>query len=106
MTEKSRELGAQPFPRLSRFASGYLHQDFVIEHKTPGGALKAFLADASPDERAELLADVERFLAESLWRPWSEVRAAFLALGGAWAPRSRAELVALVRGARGAQRRD
>lgn len=101
MTARSREPGAHLFPRLSQFASGYLHQDFVLEHKTPGGALQAFLADASPAERAELLADVERFLAESLLRPWSEVRDAFLALGGAWAPRSRAALVELARSARG-----
>lgn len=100
MTAKRREPGAHLFPRLSQFASGYLHQDFVVEHKTPRGALRAFLADASPDERAELLADVERFLAASVLRPWSEVRAAFLALGGAWAPRSRAELVELARRAR------
>ncbi len=97
MTLRSRAIRAHLFPRLSQFAAGYLHQDFGIEHKTPAGALEAFLADASPVERAGLLAEVERFLEESVARPWTEVRAAFLALGGAWAPRSRAELLDLAK---------
>jgi hypothetical protein len=85
------------FPHLRQFVGGYLHQDFVEEHGTPAAALEAFLRDADRDERAAFIAEAAAFLAEADGLAWSDVRAAFDALGGAWLPRSRAALSALLR---------
>ncbi len=74
---------------LRAFVSGYLHEDFVAEHKTPEGALRAFLRDASTDERRHLEQDAAGFLARvESWR-WVDARSSFQTLGGAWAPPTR-----------------
>ncbi|MGE3959585.1 MAG: contact-dependent growth inhibition system immunity protein [Vicinamibacterales bacterium] len=80
------------FPRLAEFAAGYLHQDFPVEHKTPEGALRAYLADVNPDERAELEQELARFRDAAKRATWRDVREAFEALGAAWRPLSRAAL--------------
>ena len=56
-SRKSPSIDPERFPHLAAFLAGYLHQDFVLDHKTPAGALKAFLADAGPKDRAALVAD-------------------------------------------------
>ena len=81
------------FPALNAFLSGYLHEDFVVEHKTPRGASKAFRRDTQPDEQRALQDEAARFIALSADWPWRDVRQAFSNLGARWAPRSRAELV-------------
>lgn len=83
------------FPRLAEFASGYLHQDFTLEHATPEDALRAFLADANDEERAGLHVELERFHEAAKAASWADAREAFEALGGAWRPRSRAALASL-----------
>jgi len=85
-------LHPERFPRLTEFLSGYLHEDFALEHETPEGALKAFLRDANDEERGALLNELERFRAAASDASWADVRAAFASLGGAWRPRSRAVL--------------
>jgi hypothetical protein len=94
---KPRGLGPEKFPRLRQFVGGYLHEDFVQEHHTPTGARDAYLRDASRDERTAFEAEAAAFLEATDHLGWSEVRAAFGALGGAWLPRSRAALAALLR---------
>ena len=49
---KKRASAPDPFPALTQFLSGYLHEDFVLDHKTPEGARAAFLKDANARERA------------------------------------------------------
>lgn len=87
---------ADEFPMLAQFAAGYLHEDFALEHKTAAGARDAFWRDASAAERKAFIEELERFRARWEAQPWSEVRAAFAALGGAWAPASRAALLGLL----------
>jgi hypothetical protein len=88
---------AEEFPMLSQFVAGYLHEDFVQVHSTPAGAMRAFLADASAAERDQLRQEATRFLSAASTRPWPEVASAFHRLGGAWSPRTRAELASLLR---------
>lgn len=80
------------FPRLAEFMAGYLHQDFELDHKTPEGALRAFLDDANEDERAGLRSELDRFKQAAKDASWIDVKEALDALGGAWRPRSRAAL--------------
>lgn len=97
MSARSRNpLHPDLFPRLAEFVSGYLHQDFTLEHKTPEDALRAFMADANGQERSSLHAELERFHAAAKDATWADARAAFEALGGAWRPRSRAALEGLL----------
>lgn len=93
---KPRSLGPDNFPRLRQFVGGYLHEDFVQEHDTPTGARDAYLRDASHGERTAFQAEAAAFLEATDHLEWSEVRALFGALGGAWLPRSRAALAALL----------
>lgn len=80
------------FPRLSEFMAGYLHQDFELDHKTPEGALRAFLGEANDEERAVLRAELDRFREAAKDASWVDVKEALDALGGSWRPRSRAAL--------------
>ncbi len=89
---KKRQVNPDDYPALSQFLAGYLHEDFVLDHKTPEGARDAFLKDANAKERAAVRRDLERFLADSTAATWSAIRTDFSALGGAWAPKSRAAL--------------
>lgn len=81
------------FPALYAFLSGYLHEDFVVEHKTPRAASRAFVRDARPAEQRALQQEAARFIAISGDWPWRDVRRAFSDLGARWAPKSRAALV-------------
>ena len=94
-SRKSPSIDPERFPHLAAFLAGYLHQDFVLDHKTPAGALKAFLADAGPKDRAALVADWQAFHRAIEGAGWRETKAALAALGGAWQPASRAALLAL-----------
>jgi len=96
MTEPKQRLDPVHFPAFAQFLAGYLHEDFVVEHKTPAGALRAFVADASPDERERVRGEAQHFLIGAASIPWPDVQAAFTRLGGAWRPHTRAELAALV----------
>lgn len=86
---------AERFPHLAAFLAGYLHQDFVLDHKTPRGALQAFLADAGPADRAALKKEVRAFRDAVHDCSLKELREVLTTLGGAWRPASRAALLAL-----------
>lgn len=83
------------FPHLSAFLSGYLHQDFTLDHKTPADALRAFMADANTQEQEALRQDWRSFLDASGGLQWRYMRVAFSRLGGAWQPGTRSALLAL-----------
>ena len=103
---KQRTSAPDQFPALTQFLCGYLHEDFVLDHKTPEGARDAFLKDASARERAAVADEFERFLASVETLSWTDARTGFNALGGAWTPKSRATLNAFARGFQaGPQRR-
>lgn len=93
---RTRPLGDE-FPALQSFLAGYLHQDFMQEHKTAAGATRAFQRDADAAERRQLAGEAARFAALIESWPWSEVRDALTELGAAWRPRSRAVLVAVLK---------
>ena len=88
-------VNASALPHLSAFLSGYLHQDFFLDHPTPGAALRAFLDESSLAERRALQRDWSRFLEATHGWAWRDVRRAFADLGGAWLPASRAALAEL-----------
>jgi hypothetical protein len=80
------------FAALSDFMSGYLHQDFQLEHDTPAAAYRAYVADAGGREIAALKRDSRQFLDWSAKQSWPAMRDAFADLGGAWRPSSRTAL--------------
>jgi len=83
------------YPALSSFFSAYLHEDFVLEHRTPSLAMAAFCLKASDGQRRALREDCERFLRATKDWQWKDVKAAMRDLGGSWAPRSRSALEAV-----------
>jgi hypothetical protein len=93
-----RTVSDSDYVALSSFLSGYLHEDFYLEHRTPDGAMGAFCLNASPGERSALRKDCERFLAATKGWPLRDVKKGMRELGGAWAPRSRAALEAVFSG--------
>lgn len=87
---------ADRFPHLAAFFAGYLHQDFVLDHQTPEGALKAFLADAGPADRAALRKEWQTFRDGIDGLSLKQLRELVSALGGAWRPASRTALRSLL----------
>jgi hypothetical protein len=70
-----------------------MHEDFVQEHGSPEGALRAFHADAGDDERRRLRADAKKLLEMVEDGELETVRELLAKLGAKWTPRSRAALV-------------
>ncbi len=97
MTRPARSgLVPDRYPHLQQFAGGYLHEDYVPEHGTAEAARDAYLRDASRDEREAFAREATAFLAAAGEVSWADARAAFARLGGAWSPRSRAALAAVL----------
>jgi hypothetical protein len=87
------------FSALRQVFTGYLHEDFLVEHGTPAAAMRAFRADASPAEINRFRAESARFLAETEPLDFAAVRALVSRLGSKWVPPSRDALTALLRDA-------
>jgi len=83
---------ASAFPELQKFFGGYLHEDFVEIHDTPEGALRAFEADASDEERRRFRSEVKRLRELVQSAKLDDVRELLQDLGAKWVPRSRADL--------------
>ena len=81
------------YPALRAFARGYLHEDFAAEHGTAEAAVRAFGADASPDQVRDVVREWQRFsVLTSSWTI-SDVRETLSRdLGAAWQPADRREL--------------
>lgn len=90
-----------PYPQLRQFFEGYLHEDFVQEHRSPAGALRAFEADASAAELRRFRAEAKRLLARVESEDLDDMRELLAALGSRWAPRSRAAVRKLLNSAAG-----
>ena len=80
------------YSELRRFFAGYMHEDFVHEHGTPEGALRAYEADASEPERRRLRSDATKMLAAVEPGTLSDARTLLATLGAKWTPRSLAAL--------------
>ena len=89
------------YPQLRQFFEGYLHEDFVQEHRSPEGALRAFEAEASPAELRRFRAEARRLLARVEAEELDEIRELLAKLGARWAPRSRAAVAKLLAAAGG-----
>ena len=86
---------APDYPQLRQFFEGYLHEDFVLEHRSPERALRAFESDASPAELRRFRAEAKRLLARVESEELDDIRELLAKLGSRWAPRSRKAVVRL-----------
>lgn len=104
MTDNARGSGPEPtfgdseLNALRAFVGGYLHQDFVAEHKTPAAALNAYCREASRKEILELESDLDRFIDKTRTIGFDDVREMFVReLHSGWAPPNRTALAHLLR---------
>ena len=90
--------GDSDLDALRAFVGGYLHQDFVAEHKTPATALDAYCREAGRREILELESDLDRFIKKTSAISFGDVRELFVReLHSGWAPPNRAALAHLLR---------
>jgi CdiI immunity protein len=87
---------ASRFPQLSRVFSGYLHEDFAVEHGGPDAALLAFREDASPAEWRRFQREARRLARLAGDENFDDVCTLIHRLGSRWTPPSRAVLIALL----------
>ena len=101
-TQPSRGLRGDLYPALRAFLRGYLHQDFAAVHGSVRAAAEAFLADASADERDQLVRELES-LAEIVTGHKARALRGFIGdeMGSGWMPRSREEVMELLEVIRG-----
>ena len=88
-----KRVKASDFPELRRFFAAYLHEDYVAEHGTPAAGLRAFVADASSNERQQLREETKRFLEATRDLEFARVVDLLEEFGSRWTPESREELV-------------
>lgn len=88
--------GADRWPCLESLLAGYLHQDFVVEHGDAPAAVRAWLAESTPDQAVTLSSEWRSFLNVTSGMD-VETRARTLRdiAGGSWAPRDAAEFEAV-----------
>ena|SRR6187401_244177 len=92
MTRSARST-ADDYPQLEAFFCGYLHQDCQEEHGTVAGAVAAFRRDARAPERRAVEKEWKAFRAATAGETLKAVGEKLTrGLGGAWAPRKRADL--------------
>jgi hypothetical protein len=93
---RSAKATADTYPQLEAFFCGYLHQDFPEEHGDVTTAVRAFRRDAPAAERRAVKREWKAFRDATSGETLKSVGEKLTrGLGGAWAPRKRAELAAL-----------
>ena len=104
MPDKARSSKPEPkfdqsdLPALRAFVGGYLHQDFVADHKTPAIALNAYCREASRKEILELENDLDSFISKTGGMDFGAVRELFVReFCSGWLPPNRAALSRLLR---------
>ena len=104
MADNSQGRGSKPMfgdsdlTALRAFVGGYLHQDFVAQHKTPAAALDAYCREAGRREILELESDLDRFMKKTSDIDFGDAKALFVReLHSGWSPPNRAALAHLVR---------
>ena len=70
------------YPELHQFLGGYYHQDWTLDYSTPDAALRSFIGDSDPDERAI----VSTQLREVMALPDAQLAGAVLDLGAYYDP--------------------
>ena len=97
MTKRPAGLHGDGFPSLANFFKAYLHEDFPEEHETLRAAVAAFVADANPEERQQLVQELETLTQRLSGRSPRALRRFVTGdLGSRWEPKSREELVELL----------
>jgi hypothetical protein len=101
-TPAARGLRGDVFPALRAFLKGYLHQDFTAVHGSVRAAAEAFRADASEDERDQLVRELET-LVETVSKQKTRSIGGFITdgMGSGWMPTSREEILELLEALRG-----
>ena len=101
-TTRVRGLRREAFPALRAFLRGYLHQDFTAVHGSIRAAAEAFRADASAEERDQLVRELES-LADILTAHKVRALRDFISeeMGSGWMPKSREEIMELLGAIRG-----
>ena len=99
---QAKGLRREAFPALRAFLRGYLHQDYAAVHGSVRAAADAFRADASADERDQLVRELES-LAEIVTATRTRALRGFISeeMGGGWLPKSREEILELLDALRG-----
>jgi hypothetical protein len=100
--DRGRGLRGEVFPALKAFLKGYLHQDYAVVHGSVRAAAEAFRADASPDERDQLVRELES-LSEIVTGHKGRALRGFMGgeMGSGWIPKSREEILELLEAIRG-----
>jgi hypothetical protein len=92
----SADATADDYPQLEALFCGYLHQDYPEEHGDIAGALAAFRRDARAPERRAVKKEWKAFRVATDGETLKAIGEKLTrGLGGAWAPRKRADLAAL-----------
>ena len=90
---RSARATADAYPQLEALFCGYLHQDYPEDHGDVAGALRAFRREARPPERRAVKKEWRAFRAATGGETLKTVGEKLTrGLGGAWAPRKRADL--------------
>ena len=99
---QAKGLRREAFPALRAFLRGYLHQDYAAVHGSMRAAADAFRADASADERDQLVRELES-LAEIVIATRARALRGFISkeMGSGWIPASREEILELLEALRG-----
>lgn len=93
---RSAKATADMYPQLEAFFCGHLHQDFPEAHGDVAAAVRAFRRDAPAVERRAVKREWKAFRDATSGETLKSVGEKLTrGLGGAWAPRKRAELAAL-----------
>jgi hypothetical protein len=90
---KARQVSPSRFPALRALLRGYLHEDFAADYGTAEAAVRAFSAEASPDQVRDVTREWQRFSVLTASWTISDVRETLSRdLGAAWHPATRREL--------------
>ncbi|MBE0611296.1 MAG: hypothetical protein IH609_18080, partial [Dehalococcoidia bacterium] len=84
------------YDHFGKFLDDYMGEDFRARYETHKGAGRAFRVEASAEDVAAVLAELETFLAWAETVPTRTWQAELSALGGRWKPRSVGPLRGLV----------
>lgn len=94
---RKRTLRGSDFPALTSFARGYLHEDFPEIHGSAVAAAAAFSVDADPEERRQLVRELEALARVAEVRSVRDLRRFVTRdLGSRWEPTSRDEIMELL----------
>jgi hypothetical protein len=94
--DRARQASPAGFPMIRTLLRGYLHEDYEAEHGSAEGAVRAFCADASPQEVEKLASEWRRLSVNTSNWTVGEIRTLLTKdFGGAWLPESRQDMTRL-----------